>query len=109
MDGHSAMAAMQDGRRSGRFPQNDTHGIELVDRYPDTTGNWRARRAHSKHAPQLENDQRGRDDLPGVIHMLYRKSQINNPWCSRQRDRTRKFRCDRDRNPRIAGCCIRWS
>jgi hypothetical protein len=76
MDGHSAMAAMQDGRRSGRFPQNDTHGIELVDRYPDTTGNWRARRAHSKHAPQLENDQRGRDDLPGVIHMLYRKSQI---------------------------------
>ena len=36
MDGHSAMAAMQDGRRSGRFPQNDTHGIEHVDRYPDS-------------------------------------------------------------------------
>jgi hypothetical protein len=32
MDGHSAMAAMQHGRRSGRFPQNDTHGIELVER-----------------------------------------------------------------------------
>jgi len=80
MDGHSAMAAMQDGRRSGRFPQNDTHGIEHVDRYPDTTGNWRARRAHSKHAPQLENDQRGRDDLPGVIHMLYRNIQNVGGW-----------------------------
>ena len=24
MDGHSAMAAMQDGRRSGRFPENES-------------------------------------------------------------------------------------
>lgn len=80
MDGHSAMAAMQDGRRSGRFPENDTHGIEHVDRYPDTTTNWRACRAHAQSrsavspAPPLIFDglisrQAGETDtLAGIFH-----------------------------------------
>ena len=30
MDGHSAMAAMQDGRRSGRFPENDRMASNML-------------------------------------------------------------------------------
>src|SRR3979490_1594617 len=49
-------AAVQNGRRSRRFPQHDTHGVEQVDGYPDASGACHTRRAHPEHAPQLKDD-----------------------------------------------------
>src|ERR1044072_8644167 len=59
---------------SRRLPQHEAHGVEQVDGYPDASGVFHARRADPEHALQLEDDQRGRNDLPWMVHMLHRKA-----------------------------------
>ena len=54
-------------RRSCRFPQDHTHGIEQIHRHANAAGYTRLARIHAEHTLQLKRDQRNRHRLPGMI------------------------------------------
>src|SRR5262245_60239052 len=60
---------------SSRLAQDDTHGVEQVDRYADPAGGGDARADEPEHSPQLKGDERSWNDLPGMVEMLQRKPE----------------------------------
>src|SRR5262249_15243898 len=55
--------------------QDDAHGVEQVDGHADPAGGGDALAGEPEHPPQLKDDERSRNDLPGMVEMLERKPE----------------------------------
>src|SRR5262249_29557174 len=79
--GHPLLAARGEGRHedwsrsSRRLAQHDTHGVEQVHRHADPAGGGDALAGEPEHPPQLKADERGRNDLPGMVEMREHKPE----------------------------------
>src|SRR5262249_52510046 len=62
-------------RYYGGFAQDDTHGVEQVDGHADPAGGRPAFAAQAQHSAQLEDHQRCRNDLPGMVDVFHCKPQ----------------------------------